>query len=91
MNSACITAALNVQRTLTAELELAARTEQLPKPGSGQLKLFLKSPPQESNTRCPKSGKRNNDFVYMERVNPNGMCKYHFSSLAAGKSYLDVW
>ena len=78
-----MTDAPNAQRTLTSQLQLTARTKQLPKPDSGQLKLLLKSPPQKSNTRCPKSGERNNDFVYVKRVDPNGMCiDVHKSSLA---------
>ena len=86
-----MTDARNVQRTLTSQLQLTARTKQLPKPGSGQLKLLLKSPPQKSNTRRPKSGERYNDFVYVKRVYSNGVrIDIHTSSLAVTTDIADV-
>ena len=103
MSSACTTDALNVQRTsklspfqllkpnLLAAAEAAAvRTKQLPKPGSGPLKLVFESPPQESDTRCSESGERNNDFVYVKRVDPNGMrIDVHTSSITVTTDIAD--
>jgi hypothetical protein len=68
---------------LAAAVAAAARSKQLFYPGSGLLYLVPKTPPQVENTRSSKSGEQKNDLVYMERVSPNGMCKYHLFSLSA--------